>query len=106
MALVIDLTEAEFQRQVTEVAVREGWDWMHIGRIGKYTPNGAKGTLGTGWPDLVLVRGPRLIFAELKAQKAGITPQRQREVLSLLSQAAETHIWRPSDLPLILEVLQ
>lgn len=46
----IPLTEAEFQKQVLDLALSLGWQWMHIGRVGKYTANGAKGTLGTGWP--------------------------------------------------------
>ena len=106
-ALSIPLTEAEFQAQVVNLAESFGWQWMHIGRTGKHVANGAKGTLGRGWPDLTLVRSGRLIFAELKAQQAPPIPEHQRTVLNHLADAgAECHVWRPSDLPLILEVLR
>lgn len=104
--LLIPQTEAEFQRVVTDYAELRGWDWMHIGRTGKYVANGAKGTLGKGWPDLLLVRGRRMVIAELKAQKSDPVPEHQKRVLQRLSEAAETHIWRPSDLPFILEELR
>jgi hypothetical protein len=103
--ILIDETEAAFQARLISYAVGRGWEWMHIGRTGKYAANGAKGTLGTGWPDLTLVRGTRLIFAELKAQRAPIPGAEQQRVLLILSDAAEVYHWRPSDWPMILEVL-
>ena len=103
--ILIDETEAAFQARLIEYAISRGWEWMHIGRTGKYSPNGAKGTLGTGWPDLTLVRGTRLIFAELKSQRAPIPGPEQQKVLLILSDAAEVYHWRPSDWPMILEVL-
>lgn len=102
--LKIPQTEAEFQKVVTDYAEKQGWHWMHIGRVGKYAANGAKGTLGTGWPDLLLVRGRRVIFAELKAQDGFLSSQQTR-VLSILGAAAEAYVWRPSDLPFILQEL-
>lgn len=73
-----------------------------------------------GWPDLTLVRrrDRRLIFAELKAEK-GVLSVRQVEVLDLLREIQglvvygddvrgriEVHVWRPSDLDAIAEVLR
>ena len=106
LQLLIPMTEAEFQGRVTTIAEELGWDWLHIGRVGKHVPNGAKGTLGRGWPDLLLVRGGRLLVAELKEQTAPPPSTDQKRVLSLLGQAVDAYVWRPSDLPLILEVLQ
>jgi hypothetical protein len=103
--ILIDETEAAFQARLIDYALSRGWEWMHIGRTGKYTANGAKGTWGTGWPDLTLVRGTRLIFAELKSQRASLPPPEQQRVLLILSDAAEVYHWRPSDWPMILEVL-
>ena len=105
MSFTIPQTEAEFQRTVTAFAELQGWEWMHVGRVGKYAPNGAKGTLGRGWPDLLLIRGKRIIFAELKAQRAGLLPGAQKRVLNVLVKAAEVYVWRPSDMPMILEEL-
>ena len=103
--ILIDESEAAFQARLIDYALSRGWEWMHIGRTGKYTANGAKGTLGTGWPDLTLVRGTRLIFAELKSQRAPMTGEAQRQVLLILGDVAEVYIWRPSDWPMILDVL-
>lgn len=94
--MLIPQTESEWQRFVTDYAESLGWDWMHIGRTGKYTANGAKGTLGEGWPDLVLVKGSRIMFVELKAQTGKLT-EKQKKVFLVLDPVAECYVWRPSD---------
>ena len=66
------MTESEWQQQVLKSAHQLGWQSMHIGRTGKHQAVGAKGTMGTGWPDLVLVKGGRIIFAELKGAEGHI----------------------------------
>lgn len=63
-----------------------------------------------GFPDLVLVRGPRLICAELKKQNGRVTPDQEKwlDALRVLHGAwndplqgrgivFEVHVWRPSD---------
>jgi hypothetical protein len=103
--IVIAESEASFQRRLTDLAEELGWEWMHIGRVGKYVANGAKGTLGSGWPDLTLLRGSRLLFVELKAQQGPGLTVTQKLVLGRLSMAAEAYVWRPSDWAQILHVL-
>lgn len=105
MTMLIPQTEAEWMRFVTNYAESLGWDWMHVGRVGKYTANGAKGTLGEGWPDLLLVRGERLIFVECKAQM-GVLTERQKRVLSILEAAVPCFVWRPSDFARMAEELR
>ena len=102
--IVIPESESAFQKRVTDLAEELGWEWMHIGRVGKYVPNGAKGTLGSGWPDLTLIKGSRLVFAELKADSGALTVTQQL-VMGRLALVAETYVWRPSDWPQILHVL-
>lgn len=60
-----------------------------------------------GWPDLVLCRPPRLIFAELKSA-TGKVKKEQREWLDLLGACpgVEQYLWRPADWPLIEETLR
>lgn len=53
-----------------------------------------------GFPDLVLSRGNRLIFAELKAGKGRVTPEQKKWLDSLIG-AAQCRIWRPSDIDAI-----
>ena len=104
MSFLIPQTEAEFQRVVTDYAESLGWHWLHIGRTGKYAANGAKGTLGEGWPDLFLVKGDRAMYVELKSQ-GGVVSERQKRVMMILSEVAEVYVWRPSDIALMAEVL-
>jgi hypothetical protein len=98
------MNETEWQKQVLKSAHSLGWHSMHIGRTGKHQAVGAKGTLGTGWPDLVLVKGGRIIFAELKAQD-GVLTQEQKEVLLTLGNVGEVFCWRPSDFGQVLDTL-
>lgn len=104
--LKIDVTEAQFQAQVIELATANGWQWMHVERMGdrKGWRTPTKGTL-RWWPDLTLCRNDRLVFAELKADRK-LPKAEQLDVLRYLDAAgAEVYIWRPQDWNLILEVL-
>jgi hypothetical protein len=68
--------EAAFQAGVVELAGLQGWLCYHppdnvpvTARSGrKYVQN-----VQAGYPDLTLVRGVRLIFAELKAEKGRVS---------------------------------
>jgi hypothetical protein len=53
-----------------------------------------------------MVRPPRIVFAELKAE-AGKVTEHQARWLALLSACpgVETYLWRPSDLERIAKVL-
>ena len=52
-------------------------------------------------PDLCLVRGRRLIFAELKTEKGRLTPAQEAwlEAFKALRSTApiEVYVWRPAD---------
>lgn len=97
------ITEREFMAQVTQLAEIRGWSWAHFRPAmtakGWRTP--VSGPLGKGWPDLVLVRGKQILFAELKRDGAKETPE-QRHVLNLLAEAHPEAgngivVWRPRD---------
>lgn len=66
----------------------------------------------TGFPDYVLVRPPRLIFAELKVkpetQAAGRPREDQVAWLDALRQmpGVEVYVWRPEDREQILDILR
>jgi hypothetical protein len=104
------MTEAQFQKQVTDLAEYQGWQWLHVeqragnadGR-GWHTP--IKGPLGKGFPDLMLVRGHRLLFVELKSQKGILSEAQKRVLWGYLGWVGEVHVWRPSDWAEISEVL-
>ena len=113
--LVQAMSEAEFQRQVTDLAEVLGCSWAHFRpaqtKHGWRTP--VSGPLGAGFPDFVLlrVRDRRLIFAELKREGQKPTAN-QAAVLAALGELGgwwfdqagtrglrvEVHVWHPSDL--------
>jgi hypothetical protein len=102
-----DFTEAEFMRQVTDLATMLGWSWAHFrpARTSHGWRVPVSGPLGAGWPDLTLVRDDRLIFAELKRSSSHRPSPDQVFALELLGAAAETYVWRPSDIDEIALVL-
>lgn len=103
----IPADEQAFQATVVDVAHLAGWRVAHFRAartsMGWRVPVTAD---GAGWPDLVLVRPPRLIFAELKSEIGTVKPRQLEwlEVLRLLPQA-EVFVWRPSDWDSLVEVL-
>jgi len=103
-----ELTEAEFLRQVIDLAEIYHWSYVHFRPAqtarGWRTP--VQGPLGKGWPDLILVRGDRIMAVELKAMAGRITPE-QLEVLSILDNAGvDTAIWKPDCWPEIQAALE
>lgn len=94
-------SEAGFQAAVVEYASLRGWWTYHTHDSRRSNP---------GFPDLVLVRGGSLIFAELKTQTGRITAEQQSWIDALLDVAeacdpggdvypppVRACVWRPSD---------
>jgi len=101
-------SEAAFMGQVTDYARLKGWDWFHVQpgltERGRYrTP--VSGTLGAGWPDLILVRQDRIIAAELKSARGTVTALQKRVMTVLQGALLEVHVWRPRDWALIEQLL-
>jgi hypothetical protein len=113
-------TEAQFTAAVREYAILCGWLFYHTHDSRRSDP---------GFPDCVFVKPdkrigiveqnfsgpnrPRLIFAELKAEKGRVQTE-QRKWLNALEDVAyesverhnvEVYVWRPSDWPEIEKVL-
>ncbi len=82
------LTEAEWQRIVLRIARQFGWRSYHT--LNSW--GSAK-----GFPDLVLVRPPRLVFAELKSDKGVVKPEQEAWLTELGASGADTYVWRPED---------
>jgi hypothetical protein len=61
----------------------------------------------SGWPDLSLVRGGRLIFAELKSERGNVTAEQRMWLDELaLVPGVRCFVWKPSDWSAIVRVLQ
>ena len=91
------ISEAAFQRQVLDAARLFGWTVYHTKLSAWSNP---------GFPDLTMVRGPRLIFAELKREKGRTTPMQDAWLAALAYTCAEVYVWRPSDIDAIIKRLR
>ena len=81
-------SEAEFQWRITKLAALYGWRVYHTYDSRRSQP---------GFPDLVLVRPPRLLFVELKSATGRPTAAQQEWLMALAGVTrVDARIWRPS----------
>lgn len=95
------MTEREFQTQVIQLARLCGWRVAHFrpARMKDGSWRTAVQGDGAGFPDLVLVRGPKVLWVELKAENGGLT-ERQCEWRRVLLKAGQDYrLWVPSKWP-------
>lgn len=81
-------SEREWQAQVVDLAHLLGWRSWHV--------LDSRGT-SPGWPDLALVRPPRLVLAELKTETGRVRPEQAATLELLRACGQEAYLWRPSD---------
>lgn len=92
-------SEREFQTLVLDIAAMNKWKVTHfrpgMNRRGEWaTP--LQGD--PGWPDLVLVKPPRAIFAELKSARGKLSPEQVEWLEALRGCGLDVRVWFPSDL--------
>ena len=91
------MTEETFQLSVIQVAKDMGWLLFHDFDSRRST---------AGFPDLVMTRNGRTIFAELKSQKGRIRTEQKQWIAELeKTQGVEVYLWRPSNMDQIVETL-
>jgi len=59
-----------------------------------------------GLPDLLLVKPPRAIYAELKRENGRVRPAQAATMAALRECGLDVRLWRPSDWNEIVETLQ
>jgi hypothetical protein len=93
----VTASEKDFQAQVLDFARLSGWRCYH-------THDSRRSA--AGFPDLVMVRPPVVLFAELKAEGGRVRPE-QRGWLGVLERCpgVVVRLWRPDDWPEIEEML-
>lgn len=91
------VSETVFQAQVIEAAKLLRWDVYH-------THDSRRSAWG--FPDLVLIQPPFLIYAELKKSGGQPTPEQCQWLEDLHNCGEETYLWRPDDWPEIEAVLK
>jgi hypothetical protein len=102
------VTEKELRETLVRAARNFGWR-VYFTWSSMHSP--------AGFPDLCMVKGDRLVFAELKTEKGKVTPEQQAwldalEACRLGAQervtqghAPEVYVWRPADLDAAYRVL-
>lgn len=91
------ISEKNFQAQILQLANLTGWKCYH-------THDSRRSQ--KGFPDLVLVRSPLVLFVELKSEDGKLRPE-QEAWLEALSrcEGVEARLWRPGMWPEIEEIL-
>jgi hypothetical protein len=98
--------EKHFQATVIQLAETLNWKCCHFSDSRRSIGNGRMvgDRQAAGFPDLVLARKDRLIFAELKAAKGKLRPAQVEWITALQEVEVETHphvlvrVWRPTDM--------
>lgn len=100
-----DCSEAVWQAWVIKVARENRWKVNHVFRS-KLADGSWRTTCSVGWPDLTMVRGDRIVFAELKDRRGKVDPT-QDEWLDTLAEVpcAEVFTWRPAHWEQVVKVL-
>lgn len=83
------ISEKEFQQQVIDFAKLHGW-------ISYHTHDSRRSS--AGYPDLTLLKGSRIIFAELKRQNGRLRPEQEIWLAALRKvPGLEVFVWKPSN---------
>lgn len=104
----LEVTEAQFQKSVLELAARTRWHSYHPPANVKFVNRDGLPSvqrISSGWPDLTLARPPELLFAELKSARGRLSPAQHFWIELLRSCGQEVHVWRPEDWAVLAERL-
>lgn len=82
------MTEKQLLEGIRKESKVFGWAAYHTHRSQFSEP---------GWPDLVLSKGRRMIFAELKRELEKASPHQVMWLDRLADAGMEVYLWKPSD---------
>ncbi len=80
-------TEKAFMASVIRYATLMGWKTYHTHDSRRSAP---------GFPDLVCVRRPRIVWAELKSERGRLTDAQKDWIADLRACNQEVYVFRPS----------
>jgi hypothetical protein len=80
------MSEASLQEIVLKLARITGWLCYHTHDSRRSEP---------GFPDLVMVRGRRILFVELKTARGKLTAEQDKWIQALREAGNEALVWRP-----------
>lgn len=98
----VHMSEKDFQAKVIAYAESRGWKVFH--------PYDSRKSTGEGYPDLTLVRATDveagIVLAELKDETGKLSKKQEAWRDAIIASNTEWHLWRPSDWPMIQEILK
>lgn len=97
------ITERDWQSHVTKIATVKGWRYYHP--PDNRPVNGRIQKVISGFPDLCLIKGNRMIFVELKRETGIVSPEQIEWHDAIKNCGIEVYIWRPSDLHFLVGIL-
>ena len=107
--LLREVLEKNWTTEVVALAKKCGWLVHHSRPAMNKAGRWATWLQGEpGLPDLILLRPPRLIVAELKRQHRATTTEHQERWLEAFRSVpgCEVYLWKPSDADRVLAILQ
>lgn len=91
------ISEEQFTKQVIQFAQLHGWMIAHfraaMTKSGKWI-TAVQGD-GKGFPDLIAVRGEKVIVAELKVGRNKPSPEQEQWLRRFAEAGIQAYIWRP-----------
>lgn len=87
MPKIAEVTEAQFQQSVTAALSLFGWLWYH-------THDSRRSN--AGFPDIVAVRGSRVLYVELKRETGRVSVDQQIWLDTLRQAGQSAFVLRPS----------
>lgn len=90
------MTESEFLAQIIHLGHLRGWRVHHTRAA--WSSKGYRTPIqgDPGFPDLVMVRPPRVIIAEIKTDRGELSPAQREWVLDLYGcRSVESYLWKP-----------
>jgi hypothetical protein len=82
------MSEAALQEAVIACATLLGWEHFHAYDMRRSD---------TGWPDLLLLKPPRMLVLELKTERGKVSPEQEGWLALWAACGAMTAVIRPSD---------
>lgn len=92
------ISEKAYQASLCDLAERYGWKFRHFHDSRRQVKPGV--LVGdkdaAGWPDLVLVRPPEILFVEVKSELGTVEPEQEEWLGYLEACGQEVFVTRPS----------
>jgi len=83
------ISEKEFQQQVIDLAKLRGYEFVYHTWSSKHSP--------TGFPDLIMLKGKKMIVAELKVGKNQLSAEQYFWLCAFGEITKNVFVWYPED---------